>query len=459
MKEGRNLFSGARAALALAIIVFASVAATVAHAQTYTVLYNFGGDPQGPAGPYYGPVAQGRDGNLYATSAYGGSIGNCGAVFKITTAGTLTVLYNLGGDAGCTPFGGLSLGRDGNFYGTTYTTETGGAGTIFQVTPAGELGVLYSFSLSDMIGSHPSAPPVQGADGYLYGTTYGNLDPTYGTIYKISTPRHLTKLYEFTGHGDSAYPSDPLLQASDGNFYGTTVTSAFKISQAGAFTTLGFLPGDSYAPLIQASDGHFYGVTWIGGSHGNGTVFELSNTGKTRVLHNFGSAGDGTWPFAGLVQATDGNFYGTTAYGGVGDAGTIYRISPTGDFSVLHTFDQVNGSRPVTTLVQHTNGILYGTTHLGGPYEGGTFFSLDIGAAPFIRLVTTFGKVGRTIGILGQGFTGTTDVSFNGLPAAFTVSSDTYLEATVPTGATTGFVTVTTSTGTLTSNQQIQIRQ
>ena len=161
-----------------------------------------------------------------------------------------------------------------------------------------------------------------------------------------------------------------------------------------------------------------------------------------------------------MVQATDGNFYGATFVGGLWGVGTIYRLSPTGDFSVLHTFDQAMGGSNPLAIVQHTNGILYGTTTGGGAYGWGVFFSLDIGAPPFVRLVTTFGKAGRTtIGILGQGFTGTTDVSFNGIPATFTFSSDTYLEATLPVGATTGFVTVTTPTGTLTSNQQIQVRQ
>jgi hypothetical protein len=125
---------------------------------------------------------------------------------------------------------------------------------------------------------------------------------------------------------------------------------------------------------------------------------------------------------------------------------------------VLYSFDGSTGSAPLATLVQHTNGILYGETYYGGTYGYGVFYSLDVGAPPFARLVSTFGKVGRTIGILGQGFTGTTEVSFNGIPATFTVSSDTYLEATVPAGATTGFVTVTTATATLTSNQPIQIR-
>jgi len=458
MKNVRNWFSIA-SAVALAIILFTSVAVTTAHAQTYTVLYNFGGVSGDPQYPLDGPIAQGEDGNLYATSFVGGSKGR-GTVFKITLTGALTVLSNLEGTSGRSPYGGVTLGSDGNFYGTTAFGGTGRAGTVFQITPEGKLGVLYSFS-GHMDNGQPHAPPIQGADGNLYGTTRGYADPTLGTVYKIATPQHVTTMHQFTGGADGEYPEAPLLQATDGNFYGTTHTSnAFKISPAGAFTSLGLFPGSSNSPLIQASNGHFYGVAVYGGTYSNGTLFEMSRGGKTRVLHNFNNLkGDGSYPYAGLVQATDGNFYGATSSGGVLGWGTIYRLSTTGQFTVVYIFDGSTGSYPETTLVQHTNGILYGETYLGGTYGGGVFYSLDIGAAPFVRLVTTFGKAGKTIGILGQGFTGTTEVSFNGIPATFTVSSDTYLEATVPAGATTGFVTVTTSTGTLTSNQQIQIRQ
>jgi uncharacterized repeat protein (TIGR03803 family) len=248
-----------------------------------------------------------------------------------------------------------------------------------------------------------------------------------------------------------------LLQAADGNFYGTAGT-VFRISASGAFDTLGPLPGYSNYPLIQGRDGYFYGTTGDGGTDHAGTAFQMSHAGKTRVLHSFNIARDGYEPYSGLVQATDGNFYGTTFVGGPSGYGTIYRISSTGDFSVLYSFDRAD-VQPWTPLFQHTNGILYGTTTWGGAYGKGVFYSLDIGAPPFVRLVTTFGKLGQTIGILGQGFTGATGASFNDIPATFTASSDTYLEATVPAGATTGFVTVTTSTGTLTSNQQIQIQQ
>jgi uncharacterized repeat protein (TIGR03803 family) len=452
MKESRSLFLRTGAAVALALIFFASAEVTSAHAQTYTVLYNFGGIPGDPLQPYSGPIAQGRDGNLYATTYSGGSIG-AGTVFKITPGGSLTVLSNLGGDAGTNPLSGLTLGRDGGFYGTTAYGARRGRGTVFHIAADGKLHVLHSWSGQD---GSPLAPPIQGADGNLYGTA-DCLLLYLGSIYKITPPLEFMTLYQFTGRADGSCPGDPLLQATDTNFYGTASNYAFKISPTGKFTSLGPLPGNSYAPLIQASNGSFYGTTDTGG-RGPDTVFQMSRTGETHVLHTFTDESDGSYLFGGLVQATDGNFYGAAESGGAWDSGTIYRITPTGHFSVLYSFDEATGSNPLATLVQQTNGILYGETNAGGAYSAGVFYSLDIGAPPFVRLVSTFGKVAQTIGILGQGFTGATNVSFNGIPATFTVSSDTYLEATVPTGATTGFVTVTTSTGTLTSNQQIQIR-
>ena len=147
------------------------------------------------------------------------------------------------------------------------------------------------------------------------------------------------------------------------------------------------------------------------------------------------------------MQATDGNFYGVAAQGGnssncgsVG-CGTIFRISPQGAFSVLYNFDRPTGASPFCTLLQHTNGILYGDTYSGGTYNKGTFFSFDVGLGPFVSFLPpqSSGKVGKTIELFGQGFTGTTKVSFNGTDARFTVVSDTYLTATVPSGATTGF--------------------
>jgi uncharacterized repeat protein (TIGR03803 family) len=166
-------------------------------------------------------------------------------------------------------------------------------------------------------------------------------------------------------------------------------------------------------------------------------------------------------PTASPIQATDGNLYGTTFFGGNLSCdsrygcGTVFRIEPTGALTTLHSFCDPpcnDGAWPLAGLIQATDGTFYGAASSGGSMGDGTIFSLSMGLAPFLAFVQDYGKVGQTGGILGQGFTGTTGVSFNGTSATFTVISDTYLTATVPAGATTGYVTVATPSGTLTSN-------
>ncbi len=178
------------------------------------------------------------------------------------------------------------------------------------------------------------------------------------------------------------------------------------------------------------------------------------------MLHNFPDPNypnDGCSPDAGLVQATDGNFYGVTVAGGTTGNGVIFQITPAGAYSILYNFDGTHGANPESTPMQHTNGKIYGLTYGGGTCRQGVVYSFDMGLGPFVSLVSTTGKVGKTVEVLGQGFTGTTAVSFNGTAATFKVGSDTYLKATVPSGATTGSVTVTTPGGTLTSNKPFRV--
>ena len=448
-----------------------SVATTVAHAQTFSVLYNFETNTGDPANPSYeGIVAQGPDGNLYSTAIAGGT-NNYGAMFKITPGGTLTVPYSFDSAHG-TPLSGLTLGTDGNFYGTTSSGGTSGLGTVFKITPSGTVVVLHSFAGDD--GIVPYAPPIQGTDGNFYGTTVEGGTNSLGTVYKITPTGKFTTIYSFDGsHG--YYPYAPVVQGTDGNFYGTTELGGansygvvFKITASGKLTVIynfdGTHGGQSSSPLVQGSDGNFYGTTTSFGSKGGGVVFKITATGKLTVLHNINGTTDGNEPFAGLVQATDGNLYGTTNQGGnstncSSGCGTIFRISPTKPYpyKVLYNFDGTTGQQPQVTLLQHTNGILYGDADIGGTMNAGTFYSLDLGLKPFVALVPTAGKVGKSIGILGQGFTGTKSVSFNGTAAKFKVSSDTYLTATVPNGATTGFVTVKTPGGTLASNKVFRV--
>jgi uncharacterized repeat protein (TIGR03803 family) len=316
---------------AIALLVLTFVTAS-ARAQ-FSVLYNFA--PGGPEGPTNsGIIAQGRDGNLYSTATGGGATG-VGAAFKITPAGALTTLHSftLTGTDGYNPDSGLTLGTDGNFYGTTMQSGTG-YGTVFKITitPSVKLTTLHTFTFSD--GAGPTAPPIQGTDGNLYGTTSGGGDPEDGTIYKITLPSNtFTTLYQFDGtHGSIPYA--PLVQGSDGNFYGTTYSGGtlgygviFKVTAAGKLTavynfdsTHGAQP---YDPLVQGSDGNFYGTTSSGGTSKAGVVFKITPTGSLTVLHNMNGTTDGYTPTAGLVQATDSNFYGVNEFSTPG-YGTIF---------------------------------------------------------------------------------------------------------------------------------------
>jgi uncharacterized repeat protein (TIGR03803 family) len=260
-----------------------------------------------------------------------------------------------------------------------------------------------------------------------------------------------------------------LIQAADGNLYGTTTyggannTGAFfKMTLSGTVTLLySFDNAYFYVPqaaLIQGSDGNFYGTAPAGGTGKAGLVFKVTPKGGFTVIHNLNGSTDGAVPYAALVQATDGNLYGVTQKAGNG-YGTIFKVTTTGKFSVIHNFDGADGSSPSVALIQHTNGTLFGNTTNGGDiHNTGVFFRVKISATPFVSLLPILGKVGATVEFLGQGLTGTTKVSFNGVSAKFTVASNTYLTAVVPAGATTGPVTVTTPGGTLTSNKVFHVR-
>jgi uncharacterized repeat protein (TIGR03803 family) len=236
----------------------------------------------------------------------------------------------------------------------------------------------------------------------------------------------------------------------------------FKITPAGAITLLhsfdGTHGGEPYAPLMQASDGNFYGTTEGGGNYNNGVIFEMSPAGVFTDLHDFDPNTEGGEPFSALVEGTNGFLYGTTVDGGTFNDGTIYSIPlGGGNPDTLYSFDGTSGTAPGAPLAQHTNGTFYSDSAWGGSDDLGTFYSFSAGLSPFVQLVTTSAKAGKNVEILGQGFTGTTAVSFNGTPATFHVASMTYLTAIVPIGATSGFIKVTTPGGTLESNQAFRV--
>jgi uncharacterized repeat protein (TIGR03803 family) len=437
-----------------------------AHAQSYSVIYNLGdhtGDPLNPQ--ELGVIAQGRDGNLYTTTPSGGS-GRTGTAFNLTPGGKLKVLTNFGPQ----PYSGLSLGTDGNFYGSTYYGGTSNAGTLFRITTKGTLTTLYSFAGGND-GANPWAPPIQAWDGNFYGTTQNAGLHACGTAYKITPKGKLTTLFEFNGAPNGGcHPIASLIQAADGNLYGTTTYggtnntgTVFKMTLSGAVTFVYSFDNAYYyvpqAALVQASDGNFYGTTPAGGTGKAGLVFKITPKGVFTVLHSLNGTTDGAAPYAGLVQASDGNLYGAAFKAGNG-YGTIFKMTTAGKFSVIHNFDGADGSSPAVALIQQTNGVLYGNTYSGGDiHNTGVSFRVKISATPFVSLLPILGKVAATIDILGQGFTGVTDVSFNGTSATFTVVNNTFLTATVPDSATTGFVTIKTPSGTLTSNKKFVVKK
>jgi len=462
--------------MAGAVLLLCAGTAIAAPAQMFEPLADFdGGNGQWP----YASLVQGRDGKLYGTTSAGGTADG-GTVFRVAPTGHETVLYGFVGISnGYRPTTALVLATDGNFYGTTDEGNNpecppDHCGTVFRINPKGILSTLHVFERTD--GSFPSGL-IEASDGNLYGTAQGGGNmfctfPDYGcgTVFRITPSGVLTTLYQFCIEADcrdGAGPSGGLVEGPEGSFYGTTIEggtstncffgcgTVFKITREGALTTLhSFINSDGIEPvagLIQGEDGDFYGSTSYGGADNLGTIFKITHEGLLTTLHNF-YAFDGAEPLAALIQATDGNLYGTTYMGGLeGTYGTIFKMTPDGTITTLHEFDVTDGGGP-NGLVQGTDGKLYGTAFAGGTFNDGTVFTLDVGLGPCVAFVRPAGEVGQTGGILGQGFTGTTGVSLNGIPASFTVVSDTFIKATVPAGATTGFVTVVTPSGTLTSN-------
>jgi uncharacterized repeat protein (TIGR03803 family) len=283
----------------------------------------------------------------------------CAAAAITSPAQTFTTLVSFTGTNGFEPWSSLTQASDGNFYGTTFfggdlsKCGSSGCGTIFKMTPSGTLTTIYSFSGSD--GLNPG-PLVQGSDGNFYGMTPCSIGSFHGTAFS---------------------PGAVLTCDGPG--------SVFKVSPSGMLVTLHIFNGaDGWAPLgglVQAGDGNFYGTTVVGGAYNQGTVFKITPTGVLTTLHSF-SGPDGGGPEGGLVQASDGNFYGTTYLGGdlskcnSGGCGTIFKITPSGTLTTLYNFSGMDGAEPDAGLVQATDGNFYGTTDEGGLADVGTVFRI-----------------------------------------------------------------------------------
>lgn len=365
----------------------------LASAQTLHVLHSF----SGADGAYPdGGLVRDSAGNLYGTTPNGGiykchTFTHCGNVFRLGVNGKETVLYNFtGGADGRFPHAALLRDSAGNLYGTTSGGGSSGYGVVFRLN-AGKLTVLHSFT-GGADGANPTGALLRDAAGNLYGVTAGGgTGMGYGVVFRLSASGNLKVLYSFTGGADGDEPSGGLLRDGAGNLYGATLYGGsapqgagngvvFEVDTTGKEIVLHAFSGgaDGKSPngdLIHDAAGNLYGTAYEGGSSGNGVVFKLSPTGDLTVLHTFRGP-DGALPAAGLIRDAAGNFYGTTTVGGSASNGIIFKLDTDDEETVLHSFKGSDGALPFSKLAQDTAGNLYGTTQLGGACGVGIVFQL-----------------------------------------------------------------------------------
>lgn len=402
-------------------------------AGTESLVHTFGDGSVVNDGAEPTTLVQASDGTFYGTTNGGGSASN-GTIFKLS-AGTVTILHNFldnsvphdGGDPQS-----LIQGKDGNLYGVCETggNSTSNGGIVFSMTPQGSVTILHQFKDGSIPNDafYPQAL-IQGSDGSFYGTTYfggssANSGTGYGAIFKMTSAGTVTILH---GFGDGSVTND------------------------------GQYPG----PLMQGSDGNFYGTTLNGGSSNKGTVYKMTSAGTITILHSFGDgsvtndgANNGANAF-GLVQGPDGNFYGVTEYGGSVNRGTLYQITSQGAMVVLHSFDDGTvaneGDYPVGALIPAADGSFYGLTSSGSINGWGTLFKFSFKSAPLISNGPPpgTGVVGTadSFTYMTTGYpTPTFSVTSGSLPPGLTISSTGTVSGT-PTQAGTFSGTVTASNG------------
>jgi len=462
----------------LAVVVIFAGAAVPAQAQTPTTLHSFQQGSTDACEPEDN-IVQGRDGNLYGVGVSCGTNGT-GAVYKISTTGAETIVFSFPSTwSSC--FSGLTIGSDGNFYGTCFTSP-GGNGGIFKLTPTGVFTDLHDFNAVNG-DTEPVYGPIQATDGNFYGVT-GFYPFSCGNVYKLTSAGVYTNLHTFSG--SDCGPASSLFQASDGNLYGTLFACAinsgigagcvYKISTAGVFKEIfAFSSATGQQPctgVIQAKNGSLYGATQAGAANNFGSIYKLTTAGVFTDLHDFNNTTDASCGTnvgrtnVNLVQVNDGAFYGVNGINGPAGEGSIYKLTSTDVFTdFLFPSPPVDGAAPLSTLLQNTNGLLYGTTPSGGPTScnpcQGVFYSVATGDAAFVNLEPTqrTGPVDAHVGMFGQGFSSGSVVKFGGVASTSVMhSGTTYLTAVVPVGAHTGAVTVTTGSTTLTSPQTFKVR-
>ncbi len=352
-------------------------------------------------------LVQAADGNFYGTTYNGGTNGENGTVFQMTPGGVLTSLVSFGNTNGANPSAALVQGANGILYGTTFGGGTnGGYGTVFQITTNGVFTSLVSFGNTN--GANPQGALVAGSNGNFYGTTYNGGSNGLGTVFEMTPDGALTTLVSFADT-NGANPQCALVLAGDGNFYGTTSAggtnndqgTVFRMTGDGALTSLFSFNGTNgfspYSGLTLGTNGNLYGTTIGGGANGsiNGTVFQITTNGVFTSLVSFGNT-NGAIPYAAPIMGADGTLYGTTTAGGVSNDNFGTVYQMTTN-GTLATLYSFNGTFPFAGLLQGTDGNFYGTTYGGASYASGTIFRLTITPTP--PVIQSITRSGQTVNL------------------------------------------------------------
>ncbi len=405
--------------LVLVAITFTSL--TLSGAAQSVTFYDLTGSFGGTGWEPYSTVTQATDGNFYGTAS--GGVGFDGNIFRMTPSGDISNVFtfaciHFNCPYGASPTTAPIMNTDGNLYGI-------GGSTFYRLTLSGSLKVLYTFGKS----GDWTVPNdiILGNDGNFYGTTQYGGTTTNGSIFKITPAGQYTDLYSFcpqTSCSDGGSPLYPPVLGDDGNLYGTTLSGGaysdgviYQLTPAGQYTVLHNFcsnvnapcpDGSSPATIAKDADGNFVGTTIEGGANEYGVVFKITPSGQYSVLYNFSkSAGVFGWPGSQLILASDGNFYGMLDGGGSGSwdgktRGAIYRVSPNGDFTPLQGFCQCGpqkGFNPIGGLFQGTDGNLYGTTAMGGL---GPYTNEDWGYGTVFQYTSGLGPIVETVPVAGK---------------------------------------------------------
>ncbi len=379
---------------------------------------------------YHAALATGASGNLFGAAIEAVPEVNYSTVFSVSPSGTISSIAEIPPGAGNGLGALVSWAGLDEFYGTALFGGTGdchlkGCGTVYQISSSGNYKRVADFRYNPERGLFgPSLPMglTMVKDLRFYGTSArggtGSCKGGCGTVFWVPPESGYTTIYSFPDAIGPWAPNGPLTLAKDGNLYGV------------------------------ASKG--------GDAAGDGAIFKIDTAGNYSVVAEFDGT-NGSSPQGNMVEASDGNFYGMACEGGTAGKGTIFRMTPAGELTAVYNFSGLSNdaSCPFGNLLQATNGQLYGSAE-GGLYGLGVVFRLDLGLKPLPPIIRSFeppeGPVGTSVYVRGARFVNVTSVEFGGVAAAATgVVSPSTIQVVVPPGAVSGPLTIVSTTGTAVS--------